>query len=227
MGGGIDKRTLGHKRRLRALVKESGLAVEFAVLARKNKIPFKYVLAGSWFSFPIFFAKLKAASIERIARLKKMPNVYCLWEGQKLTLSQIYRKLPKKRGKAKLLCEAFVSTIPSNEGKIAARLKIVFVRNKNKKKEWLAIASTDISLENEEIVRLFDKRCGVEVFFKVAKSNLGLAKEFSCRSFDSLTACTAIVFLRYTEAQRDSSDPRTIGFAMRQETRYSWRFPTS
>ncbi|MCL1913568.1 MAG: hypothetical protein FWG10_06790 [Eubacteriaceae bacterium] len=63
-------------------------------------------------------------------------------------------------------------------------------------------------------MRLYGRIWDVEVFFKVAKSNLGLAKEFSCRSFDSMTACTAIVFLRdmmLAEAQRDSSDLRTVG----------------
>ncbi|MCL1915063.1 MAG: hypothetical protein FWG10_14645, partial [Eubacteriaceae bacterium] len=58
------------------------------------------------------------------------------------------------------------------------------------------------------------QKAGHRSFFKVAKSCLGLAKEFSCRPFDSLAACAAIVFLRYmmlAEAQRDSSDPRTIG----------------
>ena len=93
-----------------------------------------------------------------------MRTVYYIWEGQKLTLSQAYRKLPKKRGKAELLCEAIVSTIPSNEGEIAVELKIVFVRNRNKKKEWLAIASTGAHLESGEIVRLYGRRRDIEVF---------------------------------------------------------------
>ncbi|MCL1914399.1 MAG: hypothetical protein FWG10_11135 [Eubacteriaceae bacterium] len=41
-----------------------------------------------------------------------------------------------------------------------------------------------------------------------------LAKEFSCRSFDSLVACAAIVFLRcimLAEAQRDSAGLRMAG----------------
>ncbi|MCL1914707.1 MAG: hypothetical protein FWG10_12740 [Eubacteriaceae bacterium] len=63
-------------------------------------------------------------------------------------------------------------------------------------------------------MRLHRRRWDEEVIFKVAKGCLGLAKEFSCRSFDSLAACAAIVFLcniMLAEAQRDSDGLRTVG----------------
>jgi len=60
----------------------------------------------------------------------------------------------------------------------------------------LALLCTDLELSDEEIVRLYGKRWDIEVFFKVCKSHLALAKEFQGRSYDMQVAATTIVFLR-------------------------------
>ena len=65
-----------------------------------------------------------------------------------------------------------------------------------------------------QIIRIYGKRWDIEVFFKVCKSNLALAREFQGRSYDMLTAATAIVFMRYAMLSieaRNESDDRTIG----------------
>jgi len=54
--------------------------------------------------------------------------------------------------------------------------KIVFVRARNTKK-WLALLSTDVDLADEEIIKLYKRRWDIEVFFKISKSYLRLAKE--------------------------------------------------
>lgn len=54
--------------------------------------------------------------------------------------------------------------------RIPARL--VFVRNKNKASDWLALISTDTNLKPEEIVRIYGKRWNIEVFFKTCNGFL-------------------------------------------------------
>jgi hypothetical protein len=91
--------------------------------------------------------------------------------------------------------------------------KIVFVRNRSTRK-WLALLSTDVTLADEEIVKLYKRRWDIEVFFKITKSYLRLAKEFQSRSYDALVAHTTIVFSRYIMlevARRTHNDPRTLG----------------
>ncbi len=74
---------------------------------------------------------------------------------------------------------------------------VIFVRDR-RKKDWLALLSTDIELSNEDIVRIYGKRWDIEVFFKMAKQHLKLAKEIQCRDYDALIAHhTSIVFMRY------------------------------
>jgi hypothetical protein len=76
-------------------------------------------------------------------------------------------------------------------------VKIVFIQNRNKKREWLAILSTDVTLSETEIVRIYGMRWDIEVFFKTTKSLLRLQKEFQGRSYDMLISHTTIVFTRY------------------------------
>lgn len=54
--------------------------------------------------------------------------------------------------------------------------KILFIRNRNKRSEWVAILSTDTTLDNEEIIRIYGMRWDIEVFFKCNKSLLQLEK---------------------------------------------------
>lgn len=65
------------------------------------------------------------------------------------------------------------------------------------KKDWLALLSTDIHLLDEDIVRIYAKRWEIEVFFKMARQHLKLAKEIQCRDYDALFAHTSLVFMRY------------------------------
>lgn len=91
--------------------------------------------------------------------------------------------------------------------------KIVFVKDRSSD-NWLAILCTDISVSDEEVVRVYGKRWDVEVFFKVCKSYLALAKEYQGRSYDMQVAATTIVFLRHAMLSmeaRNATDDRTIG----------------
>lgn len=90
----------------------------------------------------------------------------------------------------------------------------MYVRNRNKRKEYLCLISTDTSLSEDEIIRIYGKRWDTEVFFKVCKSYLNLSKECNSLSYDAMTAHTAVVFTRYmmlSLESRESNDPRSLG----------------
>lgn len=94
------------------------------------------------------------------------------------------------------------------------RVKVVFARNHNKRSQWLAILSTDCTLTETEIIRIYGVRWDIEVFFKVTKSLLKLQKEFQGGSYDSIISHTTIVFSRYillSWQNRCSKDERTLG----------------
>jgi hypothetical protein len=134
------------------------------------------------------------------------------YKGFDLTLKELYKNVHKRCGRAKILASVQVE-LGKDSRKQTVMAKIVFVRARNSKK-WLALLSTDVDLADEEIVKLYKRRWDIEVFFKISKSYLQLAKEFQSRSYDALVAHTTIVFARYIMlelARRSAKDPRTLG----------------
>ena len=128
-----------------------------------------------------------------------------------MPLTSIYKKNKKKRGRSKYLLSVMIEVVKDG-GIIPA--KVVYVRNRNKKKDCLCLISTDISLNEEEIIRIYRKRWDTEVFFKVCKSYLNLSKECNALSYDAMTAHTAVVFTRYmmlSLESREANDQRSMG----------------
>jgi len=92
-------------------------------------------------------------------------------------------------------------------------VKLVFVRD-SRKTDWLALLSTDVTLDDDQIVQMYGKRWDIEVFFKMVKQHLRLAKEIQSRDYDALIAHTSIVFMRYmfvVYQNRITTDHRTFG----------------
>jgi hypothetical protein len=139
--------------------------------------------------------------------LKDHPNWFYEYKGKKLRLRDLYSKLKKKRGKAKIKASVIVK-LPN--GKDA---RIIFVLS-DKERGWLALLSTDTALAESEIIRLYGKRWDIEVFFKMCKQHLKLVKEVQLRDFDGLIGHTSMVIARYnilTWFQRQKVDQRSFG----------------
>jgi hypothetical protein len=213
MNDGIDKRTAGYERRKEAVRKSSETLQDLLKQALQAGAQASYVLFDSWFSFPVTILKVLHQGVHVICMLKAMPRVYYVYDGQKLNLTDLYKSVRKKRGKAKILASVMV-TLGMNEQGEEVQAKIVFVRDRNRKKNWLALLSTNVALTEDEIIRIYGKRWDVEVFFKMTKSYLRLAKEFQGRSYDMMFAHTSIVFARYlllAMESRENEDQRSFG----------------
>ena len=146
-----------------------------------------------------------------IGMVKKTPKMFFRYNNEDMPLTSIYKKNKKKRGRSKYLLSVMIEVVKDG-GVIPA--KVVYVRNRNKKKDYLCLISTDISLNDEEIIRIYGKRWDTEVFFKVCKSYLNLSKECNALSYDAMTAHTAVVFTRYmmlSLESREANDQRSMG----------------
>ena len=84
------------------------------------------------------------------------------YNGEDMPLATIYNKNRKRRGRSRYLLSVMVDVV--KEGKIIPA-KVVYVRNRNKRNEYLCLISTDVSLSEEEIIRIYGKRWDIEVFF--------------------------------------------------------------
>ena len=213
MNTDIDKRTVGYKRRQESMMKSSIALQELLEQALAAGVQASYLLFDSWFSFPSTIMNVLKQGIHVICMLKAMPRVYYTYNGAKFNLNALYKEVRKKRGKAKILA-SIVVTIGIDNKNHEVKARIVFVRDRNRSKQWLALLSTDLDLTEEEIVRIYGKRWDIEVFFKMNKSYLRLAKEFQGRSYDMMFAHTSLVFTRYlflAMETRENKDQRTLG----------------
>ena len=207
----VDKRTVGYKRRKLSMEKGTQAMLTLLDAAKKSAIPAKYVLFDSWFSSPSTLHAVKKIGYDVIGMVKKTPKMFFRYGGEDMSLISIYNKNKKRRGKSKYLLSVMVDVIKDNE---TLQAKVVYVRNRNKRKEYLCLISTDVSLDEEEIIRIYGKRWDTEVFFKVCKSYLNLSKECNSLSYDAMTAHTAVVFTRYmmlSLESRESNDNRSLG----------------
>jgi hypothetical protein len=204
----IDKRTSGFKRRLEALESAPSLVTSMVKRALDAGIGASYVLMDTWFTHEPLILSLKELGIDVVGMVNDRKQGYTM-QGKRFTLTQLFSVAdPERRNNKGILRSAFVRL------KSGLPAKIVFIQNRNKKSEWLAILSTDLTLSAEEVVRIYGMRWDIEVFFKSVKSLLRLQKEFQSRSFDSLICHTTIVFSRYivlSWQHRCSNDHRTLG----------------
>lgn len=185
----LDKRCCAYQRRKEATEKATAHLENMVKRILATGVSAKYLLMDSWFTMPATVVSL-AKHIKIIGMVKKSSRIHYTFNGQSLDVKAIYRRLRKRRGRAKILASATVML----KEEVAA--KLVFVRDR-RKKDWLAMLSTDTELADEQVVRIYGKRWDIEVFFKMAKQHLKLAKEIQCRDFDALIAHTSIVFMRY------------------------------
>lgn len=213
--------SLAFRRRIEAMEKKPDVALSMLKQAKTQNIQAQYVVFDSWFTNPAFLKSIQEeVSLDGIGMVKQAKTWYGYQGGHK-TLSELYALCRKKQKPTKLddktllygsLCVS-VGTLKSGEILYG---KIVFVGNRNKKSKrvWLAILSTDVSLSDQEIIRIYGKRWAIEVFFKTIKSILQIEKEYQFRHFDSMVAYVTVAFCRYIYLawlSRVSQDIRTCG----------------
>lgn len=186
----IDKRSSGYKRRVEAL--ESAPTVIPGMLERALQagVSADYVLLDTWFTQQPLIQSIVELGLDVIGMVKATNQRY-LVNNKKLSLKELYKVAAPVSGK-KGIMQSIQTTMANG-----VQVKVVFIQNRNKKSEWLAILSTDCTLSEQEIVRIYGMRWDIEVFFKTTKSLLRLQKEFQGMSYDLLISHTTIVFSRY------------------------------
>src|SRR5690625_1608884 len=104
--------------------------------------------------------------------VKKLKKRYIV-DDNRVELDELYRLATLTDGKKGILRS--IHTTQAN----GIPVKVIFVRNRNKRSDWLAILSTDCTLSDHEIIRIYGIRWDIEVFFKMTKSLLKLQKNFN------------------------------------------------
>ena len=136
----VDKRTAGYKRRLLSIQKGTQAMLELLRTAKKAAVPAKYVLFDSWFSSPSTLHAVKTIGYDVIGMVKKTPKMFFRYKGEDISLITIYNRNKKRRGRSRYLLSVLVDVV--KDGKVIVA-KVVYVRNRNKRKEYLCLISTE------------------------------------------------------------------------------------
>lgn len=207
----VDARSNGGKQRKLAQTKAPTVVQELLKEAKAAEIPARYVLFDTWFCSPASMIQIKELGYDVVAMLKRTEKIHFQYQGRGQSAPAIFRAAKKRRGRSAYL---FSVDVEARKDEKTIPVKLVFVRNRNKPQDYLILASTDVTLSEEEIIQTYGKRWNIEVFFKMCKTFLKLGKESRSISYDALTAHVSIVFARYmmlSLEQRRNVDKRSIG----------------
>ena len=207
----IDARSNGGKLRKLAQTKATSVMLTLLKDAKAADIPAKYVLFDTWFCSPSSLIQVKDIGYDVIGMVKKSDKIHFRYNGRMQSAPAISRAAKKRCGRSSYLLSVEAEAIKGNQ---AIPVKLVFVRNRNNRQDYLILVSTDVNLSEEEIIQTYGKRWNIEVFFKMCKSYLKLGKESRTMSYDAMTAHVSVVLAKYmllSLEQRRKIDKRSIG----------------
>lgn len=135
----VDKRSSGYKRRKEALQTAPEQIPGMVEQAMNAGIDASYVLMDSWFTQQPLVKEVNEQGLDVIGMVKKLKQRYLVGD-EHVDLNELYRLAGHADGKKGIL-----RSIHATQAN-GVPVKIVFVRNRNKKRDWLAILSTDCTL---------------------------------------------------------------------------------
>ena len=206
----IDHRTHAGKRKAQAQRKGTEVLVELLQAALKEGIKASYVLFDSWFSSPKMVHALRKLNLHTVCMMKRSKKVYYRYNGELVDVKTIFQTEKKRRGRSRYLLSVCVES--ELDGQVFP-IKLVYVRNRKKRNDYLVLATTDISLNEDEVIQLYGKRWSIEVYFKICKQYLRLSK-YQGLSYDGVFAHTVTVAVSYlilAVQHREQADERTMG----------------
>ena len=202
----VDHRSNGYRIRKESMMHKTDAAIRLIENALNAGIRAQYVLMDTWFTTEPMIGAVLNTGLDVIGMVKQLKQCYT-YNGKQYKLQEL-KKFVCFDGARNIFGSLIVTT------KTGIPVKIVFVRNRNKKSECLYILSTDTSLSDTEIVRIYGNRWSIKCFFKASKSFLKLGTEFQSHNYGAMVSHTTIVFTRYIILEwirRNQNDQKTYG----------------
>lgn len=202
----IDKRSCGYQRRVEAQRKKTDVALDLLEQSLANGIDGDYVPMDTWFTTEPLIRKVVDLGLDVIGMVKQLKQRYW-YNGEQFNLNKLFKAIPNKKN-ADIICSAEIKT------KNGISAKMLFIRNRNIRREWLAILSTDLNISDEEIVRLYARKWIIETNFRAQKQYFKLGTETYARDYDNLIAFMTTASIRYIMPEfcrRYHEDIRSLG----------------
>ena len=208
----VDHRSNAHKRRLEMTKGKLQIALDMIKRAVDSGIYADYLLVDSWYSKPVFIKEMNTLGLRVISRIANNNKIWNFM-GKEKTLEGIYNKFKESKTAkpgthGKKIKFTYFSVVV--EHKTAGKLKIVFIKTK---KKLIPIVSTDLDINDEEIIETYKRRWDIEQGYKELREHFGFGKEEN-RIYEALIARITLSFFTYnivSYINRISNEPKTIG----------------
>ncbi len=186
-----DKNTFGAKRKKELDATKIASAVKMIQYSVKKGITADYVLTDSWFTCWAIVETSINNGLKYIGMFSKVKTLFT-YNNKKLTYKEI-RALSKKSVKRNRRFNLYyIRKVVDWKGQ---KVVLYFTR-RGKRGNWRTIISTDLSLNFNRTIEIYQIRWSIEVFFKESKQMLGLGKSQS-NDFDAQIADTTITMIQY------------------------------
>jgi len=149
-----------------------------------------YLLMDSWFTSKQFIDLAHQHKVNLIGMVK-MGKMNYSFEGEQMNASALLNRFKRKPKRCKKLSSHYIEIKAELDSK---PIKLFFSRFG--KGKWHLLLCTDMSLSYLQMMKLYQIRWGIEVFFKEAKQYLNLGKSQST-DFSAQVADTAITMIQY------------------------------
>jgi len=208
----LDYKTTAYKRRLEIMDGKSKIAIDMVKRAIRGGIQADYLLIDSWYSKPALIKEMNDLGLKVISRIANNNKIWN-FTGKEKTLNAIYEKYKnltnEKIGKyGKKIQFTYFSVIVKHKN--AGNIKIVFIKTSD---NLIPIASTDLEINNEEIIEIYKRRWDIEQGDKELREHFGFGKQEN-RIYEALIARMTLSFFAYnivSYINRMSHEPKTIG----------------
>lgn len=186
-----DSKTNGAKRRKELDENKISSVVNMIKSAVKNSITADYVLTDSWFTC---FETVKTTleyGMNYIGMFSKVKTKF-EYKSQKMTYKEVNRSNRKNIKRSKRFNLYYVRTVVNWNGYDI----VLYATRKGKNGKWKYIISTDLSLNFNDTIEIYQIRWSIEVFFKESKQLLNLGKSQS-QDFDAQIADITLTMIQY------------------------------
>lgn len=186
-----DKNTFGSERKKELDISKISSVINMIKYAVKKGITAEYVLTDSWFTCWELVKISINNDLKFIGMFSKVKTLFT-YNNKNLTYKEIRRINKKNIKRNKRFNLYYIRTIVDWNGK---KVVLYFTR-RGKRGNWKTIISTDLNLNFNNTIEIYQIRWSIEVFFKESKQMLGLERSQG-NDFDTQIADTTITMVQY------------------------------
>ena len=186
-----DKDSEGAKRKRELDISKTVSVVRMIKHAVKKGITANYVLTDSWFTCWEIVSVTVRNGMKFIGMFSIAKTLF-IFRNKTLTYKEIRRLNKKHIKRSRRFNLYYIRTVAQWNGQTVA---LYFVRQ-GKRGKWKTIISTDLKLDFNKTIEIYQIRWSIEVFFKESKQMLSLGQSQS-NDFDAQIADTTLVMVRY------------------------------